>query len=176
VSSIELEKHLVIELRPSKILLLIVSVINLLALIVVFLFPLGFQYILLLVTMICTNYIYFLYKYSWLIRFTSLYISFLKRVIMHPIIQRLLELQQPIVQICYKGDNDWQLQCYSGKLLAAKLMGSSYSGLNLVVLKFRISNVPWFLRRLSIVILKDGVDSVSFRHLRIHLRLTLNPI
>lgn len=169
MSSTELEKHLVLKLHPSKILLSIVIVINLLALIVILLLPMGFQYKFVFVILICTNCIYFFNKYGWLIRFTS----GISRIPFF--LQKLVVIQQPIVQIRYKGDNEWQLQACSGKPLAAKLSGSSYSGLNFVILKFKISNVSWLLRTLSVVIIKDGIDSVSFRHLRIHLRLTLNP-
>ena len=175
MSSIELEKHLVINLRPSKILLLMVSVINLLALIVVFLFPMGIQYKFLFVIVVCANCIYFLNKYGWLICFTSCTTPGYK-IRMPTLLHKLIDLQQPLVQIRYKGDNDWQLQTTSGKPLAAKLLASSYSGLNFVILKFKISKVPWLLRNLSVVIIKDGIDPVSFKHLRIHLQLTLNPI
>lgn len=157
MSSIELEKHLAFELKPSKMLLWITSAINLLAVVVIVSLSMGLLYKLLLFIMVCANFVVFLQKYGWLNRF------------------RLVVIQ-PIVQIRYQGDNNWQLRDHAGSLMTAKLKGSSFSGLNIVILIFKISDVHWLWRRLSVVIFKDSIDPVSFRHLRIHLRLTVNPI
>jgi len=153
MSSNAFEIHRVVDLKASKILLWMTSVINLLALVVIVSLSLALLYKLLLVTMLCANFVVFLVKYGWLtqIRVAAIH---------------------PITQIRYQGDNHWQLQTYAGTQMVATLQGSSFSGLNIVVLIFKISDVHWLRQRLSLVIIKDGIDPVSFRHLRIHLRLT----
>ncbi len=158
MSSKELEKPLVIRLKPSKILLLIVSAVNVLALFVIYTLALDFQYTFFFAFIVCANYAHFLYKYNWVQGYEWIHL-----------------LSQPIVKIVYLGDNEWQLQHRNGQTQNANLLGSSFSGLSFVVLKFRVNGARWMLRRLSVVIIQDGIDPVSFRHLRIHLRLTVNP-
>lgn len=74
--------------------------------------------------------------------------------------------RRSVQNLVWQDQDQWQLETSSGKLINAKLLGSSYVNPWLIVLNFR----PESGRMLPIVIMPDSVDSTTFRRLSVKLR------
>lgn len=65
------------------------------------------------------------------------------------------------------GEDEWQLQQINGNEITAQLQPNSYLHPKLSVLNFRSDQG----KRQSMILLPDGIDEVSFRRLRVRLKM-----
>ena len=72
-------------------------------------------------------------------------------------------------------DDFWQLTDEHEKIHQACLMPTTLVHPHLVVLNLRLSGQPWYCRYRSIILLRDNIDSETFRRLRIRLRWYAPP-
>lgn len=82
---------------------------------------------------------------------------------------RLPLFREPIQQLVWQQDGEWRLVTVSGQIIHARLLPSSTVSQMLVVLNFRLEDLPWPQRFRSLVLLSDAVNPDQLRQLRVRL-------
>ena len=152
MSSAKFVKPLCLDLRPSRSLLYLVSVLHAGALPVLIPLSLSWQLKLLLALIVAVSYLVALNRTGWLVA-KSGYLPF---------------VQAPVTQLVWQQDGSWLLITASGKQPAC-LRPSSTVNAVFVALNFRLEDAPWYCSRRSLWLLSDSADAGQLRQLRVRL-------
>ena len=80
-----------------------------------------------------------------------------------------------IISVCW-GDEFWYLRQDNDTELIAQLLPSSFVSRWLVVVNLSVTQLPWYYRKISLLFLPDNIDKEIFRRLRVRLRWYPEPI
>jgi len=141
-----------IDLKPSKIALVVVVMVHLGAITALLCASLPIIVKLMLVVLTLASGLYSLCRISW-----NVLPAYCRRCV------------PTITSVCW-GDEFWYLQQDNDAELVAQLQSTSYVSRWLVVVNLKAKELPWYSRHISLLFLPDNIDREIFRRLRVRLR------